>query len=172
MGDEDKPLEGLKSLYFGTLGADKFKPITFVKDSVFISEDTEPITKPQKGLSFDCSLPISEVAAIPTLRELFGLPEPKLYSEVCIRFPPKTKRKVNYHLYWQRWSKATSLRKAKKYCKILGSEQTKNGRYHFANVNFAVMFIPNCEISTYFEIDRNRAAHTIIVTPKKNCYED
>jgi hypothetical protein len=156
MGDKDKLPEGIKNLLWGNPGdlPGDLKPLVVAHNDISLAEeDSEPVTAPNL-----------------TLYEMFDIPDlpPKPIEQiVAIKFKPQTKRNVNYHLYEKRWRKATSLRKAKKYARILGENKTYNGKYTLGN--FARMIIlPRCVIEVSTEYVDGGFVNHVNVQPVSN----
>jgi hypothetical protein len=111
-------------------------PIGEAKEDTCTLDEEELITAP-KAISacFTCKMDAKEYAS------WFMHPSQRLYK-IAAQFRPKVTRIINYKAYIQRWHKATSIRKAKKYARLLGINYTYNERYTFAfNIGLPSMYI-------------------------------
>jgi hypothetical protein len=93
----------------------------------------------ETNLSFSCEMEVTDEMA-----KFFGfnrLPDTPSNKSLVISYPSATARMVDYERYKQRWRKATSLRKSKKYAKILGFSYSADKRCHF-NVDKKVVTVP------------------------------
>lgn len=117
---------------------DKYKPIGEAKsDTCFLEEDMVAAPQPI-NCSFSCEIDEKEFKSwFNNARKLFG---------VFVGLAPKSirKHKLNYAVYEQRWRKATSIRKAKKYAKIIGKTETYNKRYTFGRL--CALYLPCCTV--------------------------
>jgi hypothetical protein len=164
MGDKEKYeeyLKGFRSFGF-CIGAKPIRLGEIVKSELSVDDvDIHDCSKELKPIEFA----VAEAGMY--LRDIIGksaLPINPICS-VFIQARPHTKRRVNYQTYEQRWRKATSLRKAKKYAKILGYNKTHNERYKFWPLPYG-LYIPRAEIHP--SIDMSNHTTTINVKALSN----
>jgi hypothetical protein len=118
-----------------------------VREDTCTLEDIEiPECKEPQPIEISISASEFRISDLLGGKEPSLLPNPSVERCVVVQFRPKTKRNINYDVYEQRWKKATSLRKAKKYARLLGYNQTHNQRFTFAFDRCALV-LPKCKVS-------------------------
>jgi hypothetical protein len=139
--------DGMKEISISVF-SDELPEETADKELEISEESAVDLAKAVKTThSFECPI---EGMSKDFFEFLFGSkpkePDNKEVS-LTLQVYPETKRKINYAQYEVRWRKATSIRKAKKYARILGRTLTWDRRYNLPIQPRLIVF-PKCTMET------------------------